>query len=85
MREEPPISDADATVKLTHDPFLRILMGRAGIPDMLFSDDPEVEGSVLDLVRLLSLFDQQDGRFAIVPPRRIPTPRARRPAPPRGS
>ena len=59
---------ADATLALTHALFIDMLTGSAGIKDMLFSDELDVEGSVLDLGRFLSLFDKPDGTFGIVTP-----------------
>jgi len=59
---------ADATLKLTHDLFIRMLTGQAGITDLLLSDELELEGSKLDLVRFFSLLDKPEGRFNIVTP-----------------
>jgi alkyl sulfatase BDS1-like metallo-beta-lactamase superfamily hydrolase len=59
---------ADATLKLTHDLFIRMLTGQAGIKDLLLSDELELEGSKLDLVKFFSLFDKPEGRFNIVTP-----------------
>ncbi len=59
---------ADATLKLTHELFLRMAIGQAGIKETLFGDELEVEGSKIDMVRFMSLFDKPDGRFAIVTP-----------------
>ncbi len=60
--------DADATLKVTHELFLNMAIGEAGIKDTLFSDDLEVEGSTLDLVNFFRLFDQPKGVFNIVEP-----------------
>lgn len=59
---------ADATLRLTHDVFLKIVTGTAGLKDTLLSDELDVDGSRIDLVRFFSLFDKPDGRFAIVTP-----------------
>lgn len=57
---------SDASLTLTHELFVNMLIGRAGIKDTLFSDDLEIDGSTLDLVRFFSLFEQPDATFAIV-------------------
>lgn len=61
-----PSDNADASLTLTHELFVRMLIGRAGIKDTLFSDDLEIDGSTLDLVRFFTLFEQPDATFAIV-------------------
>lgn len=61
-------ADAAATVKLTRDFLVRLATGRAGLREMIFSDDLEVEGSRLELLSFFSLLDRPDGRFAIVTP-----------------
>jgi alkyl sulfatase BDS1-like metallo-beta-lactamase superfamily hydrolase len=63
-----PAPDAHASIKVTHDFFLRMVIGSAGLRDMVFSGDLDVDGSRMDLLRFLSLFDNPDGRFAIVTP-----------------
>ena len=55
-------------MKITHDLYLRMLTGTAGIKDTLFSDDLKIEGSRLDLVGFFRLFDKPDGTFNIVTP-----------------
>jgi alkyl sulfatase BDS1-like metallo-beta-lactamase superfamily hydrolase len=60
--------DANVTLKITHDIYLRMVTGRIGIKDTLFNDDLKVEGSRLDLVRFFRLFDKPDGLFNIVIP-----------------
>ena len=57
-----------ATLSLTHELFVKILIGQAGIKDTLFSDDLTVDGSILDLVSFFRLFDKPDGQFNIVTP-----------------
>ncbi len=63
-----PDAPADATLKLTHDMFLAMLTGQAGLTDLLLSDEIQLEGSKLDLVKFFSLLDKPDGRFNIVTP-----------------
>jgi len=59
---------ANATLKLTHAIYLKMVTGKAGISDTLLSDDLKVEGSRLDLVRFFTLFEQPNGSFNIVTP-----------------
>jgi alkyl sulfatase BDS1-like metallo-beta-lactamase superfamily hydrolase len=59
---------AAATVRLTRDFFLRLATGEAGLRDMIFSDDLDVDGSRLELLSFFSLFERPDGRFPIVTP-----------------
>jgi alkyl sulfatase BDS1-like metallo-beta-lactamase superfamily hydrolase len=61
-------SEADATVTLSHDMFIRMLTGQAGLRDLLLSDELELSGSELDLLKFFSLLDKPDGRFNIVTP-----------------
>jgi len=63
-----PDTDADATLNLTHGMFIQMLTGKAGLKDMLLSDELDLEGSKLDLVKFFSLFDKPQGRFDIVTP-----------------
>jgi alkyl sulfatase BDS1-like metallo-beta-lactamase superfamily hydrolase len=67
-RKGPPDSRADATIRLTHDLFVRMLTGQAGIKETLLSDDLETSGNRVELVRFLTLFDKPDGTFPIVTP-----------------
>ncbi|GAB5451482.1 MAG: alkyl/aryl-sulfatase [Halioglobus sp.] len=63
-----PAEAANATVRITHDLFLKILTRQAGIRDTLFSDEVSLEGSELDLVRFFALLDTPDEVFNIVTP-----------------
>ncbi|HSN83926.1 MAG TPA: alkyl sulfatase dimerization domain-containing protein [Polyangiales bacterium] len=63
-----PDPDANATLHITHDLYLRMLVGRAGLKETLFSEDLTVEGSRLDLLSFFRLFDRIDGTFDIVTP-----------------
>jgi alkyl sulfatase BDS1-like metallo-beta-lactamase superfamily hydrolase len=67
-RLAPPDPSANATLKLTHGLFVKILTGQAGLKDMLFSDELELEGSSLDLMKFFSLLDKPEGNFSIVTP-----------------
>jgi alkyl sulfatase BDS1-like metallo-beta-lactamase superfamily hydrolase len=48
--------------------FISMLTGQAGLTDMLLSDQVEMEGSKLDLLKFFSLLDRPEGRFNIVTP-----------------
>ncbi len=61
-----PDTDANATLTLTKDIFIKMMAGTAGIKDTLLSDDLKVDGSKIDLVRFFTLFDKAPGTFAIV-------------------
>jgi alkyl sulfatase BDS1-like metallo-beta-lactamase superfamily hydrolase len=61
-------SRADATLSVTYGLFIRMLIGQAGMKDTLFSDELQVEGSKIDLLRFFSLFDKPTGTFNIVTP-----------------
>jgi len=61
-------ADANATVRITHALFLRLLTRQANIREILFSDDVSVEGSELDLLRFFALLDRPDEVFDIVTP-----------------
>jgi len=59
---------ADATMKISHDLFIRMLIGQVGLRETLFSDELEIEGSTIDMLRFFSLFGNPDGTFNIVTP-----------------
>ena len=67
-KASPPDPGADATLKITHDLFVRMLTGRAGLKETLFSDQLEVSGSRTDLLAFLMLQDRPKGNFNIVMP-----------------
>ncbi|MGB5283568.1 MAG: alkyl sulfatase C-terminal domain-containing protein, partial [Polyangiales bacterium] len=66
--EREPRPEANVTLRITHDIYLRMVTGRIGIKDTLFNDDLKIEGSRLDLVGFFRLFDKPDGLFNIVIP-----------------
>jgi alkyl sulfatase BDS1-like metallo-beta-lactamase superfamily hydrolase len=70
LHHRPSSADAtaDATLRLTHDLFIRLLTGQANAADLLLSDEAQLDGSKLALVRFFSLFDKPEGRFDIVTP-----------------
>jgi alkyl sulfatase BDS1-like metallo-beta-lactamase superfamily hydrolase len=67
-KKAPPAPDANATLALTHEMFVRIVSGTAGAKDLLLSDDVKVTGSRVDLGRFFGLLDKAPGTFAVVTP-----------------
>ena len=68
QREGEPSADADATIHITHELFVKMLTGGAAASDILFSDDISVEGSKLGLVNFFALLDIPQSTFNIVTP-----------------
>tara|TARA_R110002073_G_scaffold169890_10_gene326826 strand:+ start:67 stop:2052 length:1986 start_codon:yes stop_codon:yes gene_type:complete len=68
QREGSPVANADATVRITHPLFVKMLTGRAGVREILFSDDVSVEGSKLGLLQFFALLDRPNETFNIVTP-----------------
>ena len=65
-RKAAPASDASATLSLTRPIFVKMMAGTAGVKDTLLSDDLQIAGSKIDLVRFFALIDKAPGTFAIV-------------------
>ena len=61
-------ANADATIRITHPLFVKMLTGNAGIRDILFSNEVSVEGSKLELLQFFALLDRPDAAFNIVTP-----------------
>lgn len=61
--------DANATLTLTKDIFIKMIAGTAGVKDTLLSDDLKIGGSKIDLVRFFSMIDKPKGIFPIVTPK----------------
>lgn len=61
-------SEINATLNVQHELFIDMLIGRAGLKKTLFSDDLSIDGSKLNLLSFLSLFDRPMGDFNIVTP-----------------
>ncbi|WP_242634308.1 alkyl/aryl-sulfatase [Marinobacter salicampi] len=59
---------ADATLTLTRPLFVDLLVGNAGLKELLFSDDISFAGSRLDLIGFFSMLEKPEGRFNIVLP-----------------
>ena len=66
--ERAPSPDATATLKLSHKMFIRMLTGKAGLTEILFSDDVSLEGSKLGAASFFRLFKRADANFPIVTP-----------------
>lgn len=67
-RQADPDPEADVTVRITRDLWLQLTTGQAGISDLVFSDDLEVEGSRMKLLSFFRLMEQPAPNFAIVTP-----------------
>ncbi|MBA4218909.1 MAG: alkyl/aryl-sulfatase [Methylibium sp.] len=65
-RRAEPARDANATLTLTQGLFVRLMAGTAGAKDLLTSDEIQVSGSRIDLLRFLALIDKAPGNFPIV-------------------
>ncbi|MFS1523576.1 alkyl/aryl-sulfatase [Microbulbifer sp. 2304DJ12-6] len=58
----------NARLSITHPLFIDLLVGRAGLSEILGSEDIRLEGSKLDFLKFISLFDTPKGNFPIVEP-----------------
>jgi len=67
-REEAPADDASVTINVSHAFLLDLLLGSVDAATLLTTNDLDIEGSRVDLVRFLSLLQVPDGTFAIVTP-----------------
>ena len=68
QRNGEPAINANATLRITHELFISMLVGQAGIKETLFSDDISIEGSRLDLLQFFAMLDPPDDVFNIVTP-----------------
>ncbi len=66
FRSGEPEKDANATLTLTKEIFVKMIAGTGGVKDTLLSDDLKIGGSTIDLVRFFTLIDKAPGTFAIV-------------------
>lgn len=67
-RESEPDPEANATLRITHPMFLKIVVGQAKLKDMVLSKDISIDGR-LELVRFFGMLDKPDSKFPIVTPR----------------
>ena len=58
--------DANATLILTKPIFVKMIAGTAGVKDTLLSDDLQVKGSKVDLIRFFGMLEKANGLFPIV-------------------
>jgi alkyl sulfatase BDS1-like metallo-beta-lactamase superfamily hydrolase len=63
-----PADNANATIRITHALFVKMLTRQASVKDTLFSDDVSLQGSEIDLVRFFALLDRPSENFNIVVP-----------------
>ena len=63
-----PAERANATVRLTHELFIQLITGAAGVKDTVFSGEVDLDGSVIDLARFFTLLEPPDEVFNIVTP-----------------
>ena len=68
QRNGEPDVNANATLQITHELFIGMLVGQAGIRETLFSDDISIQGSRLDLLQFFAMLDPPDEVFNIVTP-----------------
>lgn len=66
--EQEPVANADATVDLTRAFWLRLIGSEAGLRDMIFSEEFNVQGDRLKLMSFFGLMDRPQGDFPIVTP-----------------
>jgi alkyl sulfatase BDS1-like metallo-beta-lactamase superfamily hydrolase len=62
------VENANATLKISHDLFLDLVLGNASLKKLIFSDQLSIEGSKIDLARFFALQDKPQGVFEIVRP-----------------
>lgn len=66
--EAEPDPNADVTVEITRELWLKLTIGEANLREVLFSEDLNVDGSRLDLVSFFRLIEQPETDFNIVTP-----------------
>ncbi len=67
-KKERPHPKANVTLRVSRDLFVRIIVGKAGLRETIFSDRLGVSGSRTDLVGFLMLFDKPGSNFNVVTP-----------------
>ena len=68
FRQSPPASDANGSLAMTKGIFLKMMLGTAGIAEMLTSDELKISGSKLDLISFFGLLDKPPVTFPIISP-----------------
>ncbi|MDB2554134.1 MBL fold metallo-hydrolase [Porticoccaceae bacterium] len=64
----PAANNADASIALTKNLFVDLLLGQVGIQQLLTTDELQVDGSVLKLLKFFSLLGESNDNFNIVTP-----------------
>lgn len=67
-REPVDIEAADVTMHMTHAFLLQLVTKQAGLKELIFSDELDVDGSRTTLLKFFTLLDNPEGDFAIVTP-----------------
>lgn len=67
-KESPAAANADVSIALSKNLFVDILLGQAGIQQLLTTDELAVEGSVIKLLKFFSLLGESNDNFNIVTP-----------------
>ena len=67
-KESPAAANADVSIALSKNLFVDILLGQAGIQQLLTTDELAVEGSALKLLKFFSLLGESNDNFNIVTP-----------------
>lgn len=68
VQKDAGLDQAESTLRVTRELFTRLLIGEVGVSEMLTSNALELEGSTIQLVRFLSLFETPNSEFNIVVP-----------------
>ena len=68
FRRAPPAADANAGLALPKELFLKVLIGQAGITDLLGDSGLTMTGSKLDLVSFFRMLEKPPAKFPIVTP-----------------
>ncbi len=64
----PAVSNPNATLKISHDMFLDLLLDNASRKKLIFSDQLSIEGSKFGLAHFFALQDKPQDVFEIVRP-----------------
>jgi len=67
-KESPAAANADVSIALSKNLFVDILLGQAGIQQLLTTDELAVEGSVIKLLKFFSLLGESNDNFNMVTP-----------------
>jgi alkyl sulfatase BDS1-like metallo-beta-lactamase superfamily hydrolase len=67
-RRGEPDPEASVTVRVTKELLVRLVAGQAGVRELVFGDEMDIDGSRLDLLEFFGLLDAPDPSFGIVTP-----------------